>query len=69
MKILDKLKNKLEGSPEPWLEGLPRPYDQGRIIPLVKFLHGPELVTRQEEAREQRRKWAFRYLTGKDEDE
>lgn len=69
MKLLDKLKSKLERTPEPWPEGLPRPYEQGRIIPLQKFINGPELVARLEKNREARRRWALELFGEKGEKE
>jgi hypothetical protein len=47
---------------QPWPEGLPMPYQEGRIIPLRNFLHGSELAARRERNREGRRKWAEDYL-------
>ena len=49
--------------------GLPPPYKEGVIRALEIFLHGPELIARQERNRAARRKWAFRFITGKDEPE
>jgi hypothetical protein len=69
MKILEKVKDVLKDTQkQPWPKGLPRPYDAGLVISLKKFLHGQELIDRQERNRATRRKQLEDYF-GLEKDE
>lgn len=58
------MKNKEEFTP-----GIPRPYVEEKPKRLRDFLHGEELVDRQERNRRQRRKWALELFGEKGEKE